>query len=352
MTDDSLYNKVLFIGPHLSNRGGISTVLNTYRRHIPGFRFLATNSVKGLIPGLINFSRTVALLPFCRLFSGIRILDINTSSGKSWRRKSIIARLGKLLGFKVVIHIHSGQFKEFAEKRGVKSVVSVLKKCDRTVFLSEEWNRYAVGTLGLTNSRVLNNPIDIPVTIPERQFNTRLPIRFLYLGAFLPIKGIFDLLETVAEHREELRGKMILTLCGNYNEDKVKDFIKTKGIGDLADFRGWISGEEKLSVMASNDIHVQPSHFEGMPLSVLEAMSYSMPVIAGRVGAVPEITEEGGNAILITPGDKDALFSAMMYYIQSPELIERHGSRGQLLSQSFRPERIISRLTDILKEVE
>lgn len=60
------------------------------------------------------------------------------------------------------------------------------------------------------------------------------------------------------------------------------------------------------------DVYVLPSYKEGLPISILEAMSYSLPVISTRVGGIPEIIMNGKNGLLINPGDKEALYESII----------------------------------------
>lgn len=66
-----------------------------------------------------------------------------------------------------------------------------------------------------------------------------------------------------------------------------------------------------LDYMAASDIFVLPSLSEGMPLVVLEAMSMGLPVVSTRVGAVPDLIEDGRSGILVPPGDPDAIATAV-----------------------------------------
>ncbi len=348
--DKTIYSRVLFIGPHLKNRGGISSVLASYKAHLPEFHHLATNSLKGTVPGLFNFARTLVLLPFVRLFTPYRILDIHGSSLKSWRRKSLIIRLGKLLGFKISFHCHSAIFKDFVEDKGVDNIKSVFEKCDCVFALSDTWKQYFDETFGLGKFFTLNNMSDTPASY---QANIDKPnddiVRFVFMAWFDQRKGIFDLLDVMAKNVDYFRGKAKIVLCGRYNEKMVQRFIAEHHLEDIAEFKGWVAGEEKDKVFRECDILLMPSYAEGLPVSILESFTYAMPVITTPVGAIPEVVKYGENGVLFSPGDQEALFRAMKFYCDNQQEIKRQGQNSKELSKKFLPDAIIRRLTKVLE---
>lgn len=350
-SDYHILRRVLFAGPHLDNRGGISAVLNSYRDNLPEFHMLATNSLRGTVPGLVNFVRTLAGVAVLRA-RGYRILDVHGTTGKSWRRKSLLIRWAKMLGYKIVFHIHSGEFRKFTEEKGEDSLLPVFQRCDRVVFLTEKWKEYADRVFALGNSSVLNNMVDTPAVrrAPARH-EPGAVLQFVYAGWFLREKGVFDLLDVLAEHAGYFRGRARIALCGRVNEDEVKAFIAAHDIADIADFRGWVDGEAKDRMFCGSDVMLLPSYFEGLPICLLEAMTYGMPVVATRVGGIPEIVDDGVNGRLITPGDRDALFEAMRYYIENRGEIARHGDEGRRRSQAFSPERIVGEFMRIISDL-
>ena len=65
---------------------------------------------------------------------------------------------------------------------------------------------------------------------------------------------------------------------------------------------GWVQNEAKQSTICSCDIYVLPSYFEGLPVSILEAMAMGKPIIATNVGGIPSIVQNGYNGWLFSPG--------------------------------------------------
>lgn len=78
--------------------------------------------------------------------------------------------------------------------------------------------------------------------IPRKQGS---PLSLVYLGYLLQPKGIFDLLDVMIANQDRWRGKVTLTIGGQYNEDKIRAIIKDNGLSDMAKFLGWVKGAEK-----------------------------------------------------------------------------------------------------------
>jgi len=84
------------------------------------------------------------------------------------------------------------------------------------------------------------------------------------------------------------------------------------------------------SIYAALDIFVLPSLNEGLPMTILEAMAASKPVIATRVGAIPSVIKDGETGLLVEPGDTHGLRSAVARLLSQPDLCSRMGAAGHL----------------------
>lgn len=344
----TIFDKILFIGPDLNGRGGIVSVLRAYRDTLPTFHFISTNSHRGLIPGLLNFARTLVALPFIRIFRPYTTLDIHGSNGKSWSRKHLIINLGHLLGYKIVFHMHGGKLRKHVAEKGTEFYMKSFRKCHHVVFLTEAWTTYAQQVLGCTNAVTLMNIVPTP-TMVKQPHADGAPISLVYLGYIYKEKGIFDLLDVVAANRDRWRGKLTLTIGGQWNEDRVLNFIKDNQLDEMVKFVGWVSGDAKAKILSTSDIFILPSYYEGLPISVLEAMSYAMPVITTPVGGIPEVVTDGVEGTLFTPGDKGAMAQAIGRYLDNTNLIAEQGCAALEKSQEFSPSRITAQLSQIIE---
>lgn len=87
--------------------------------------------------------------------------------------------------------------------------------------------------------------------------------------------------------------------------------------------------DDVTRLLNAMDVFVLPSHKEALPIAVLEAMSMCLPVVATRVGGVPEVVQDGSTGLLVEPGDRPALKEAMTRLVTDRDLAQRLGSSGQ-----------------------
>jgi glycosyltransferase involved in cell wall biosynthesis len=105
-------------------------------------------------------------------------------------------------------------------------------------------------------------------------------------------------------------------------------------------------------LLASCDLFVLPSLFEGLPLSILEAMATAKPVIATAVGGTAEAVLHGETGLLVPPADPAALAAAIRTVLSDPLLAQRLATAGRArVRQEFAAETMVQRVTDIYEEV-
>lgn len=343
---NKIFGKVVFIGPDKRGRGGMASVLASYAENFTPFHYLASNSCKGTLAGVLRTLTTLAVLPLMRV-KGYKIAHIHYASGKSWQRKKIIAKIAKVFGFKIVMHCHSGTMKLFCETRGHDYIRKTLNIADANVVLSHSWLEYFKDTLKCNNVFVVNNIINRPVQINNKHNEI---IEFLFLGSIDERKGIFDALQ--AFERLAHKGlKFRLVVGGNGDIDRFRNELKARKLDNFVDFKGWISGDDKEDALNNCDILILPSYNEGLPISILEAMARRKAVISTPVGGIPEIIQSGYNGILVTPGNINEIEKAMETYILNPWLIEKHGQSSFDIIKDYFPEAVETQLNIVYSKI-
>lgn len=109
--------------------------------------------------------------------------------------------------------------------------------------------------------------------------------------------------------------------------DHLERLVQSLGIAHCTHFLGW--RKDVADVLRAADVMVLPSHAEGLPLAVLEAMACGKPVVATPVNGVPEAVIDGGTGILVAPGDDEALAEALIRLFDQPEVARQMGSEGR-----------------------
>ena len=123
-----------------------------------------------------------------------------------------------------------------------------------------------------------------------------------------PVKDLPTLLRGFAESRDDPRLKLVIAGTGP-EEKKLRALAAELGISERVFFPGWV--EDMEGFYAALDIAALTSLSETFPYAITMAARYGVPVIAAAVGGVPELVEDGGNGVLIPPGDVKAFARAL-----------------------------------------
>jgi glycosyltransferase involved in cell wall biosynthesis len=172
--------------------------------------------------------------------------------------------------------------------------------------------------------------LGIPRVRGRRQVKTTGPqTRFCYLGNVLPFKGLHVLMEAF---KALPPGKAALTIYGGrkpwHETYEYYDELKRQGRGLCIDFPGEYQRENLAEILSDQDIVILPSVWpETFSLVIREANLMGLPVIASRIGAIPEAVEEGVNGFLFEPGHVEQLRRLMLRFIETPELVRDMASR-------------------------
>ncbi|MCM1519726.1 MAG: glycosyltransferase family 4 protein [Lachnoclostridium sp.] len=346
MKHNEIFDKVLFVGPALAAKGGISSVLLSYSSFVHPFHFAAVNSVGGKVSKLLALARTIVAIPFARL-AGRKIMHIHFCGGNSWRRERKIARWGKLFGFKTIMHSHAGKFDDFVAQEGAENIRHHFSKNDRIVSLSAKWVGIYKQKLGVDDVRYINN-IVLPPRI-KRDENPRSELRFVFLGELGERKGVLDILEAVKTLPEDKPWRLIIG--GNGDVARLEKAIADSGKADRIEFRGWIGPDEKDKLLAETDVMMLPSFDEGLPISVLEGMANGMGIITTDVGSVSDVITDEVNGLIVTPGDTVSIAEAMKRYIEEPSLIKTHSAVSADRIKAFYPEAVKESLAELYADL-
>ncbi len=133
-------------------------------------------------------------------------------------------------------------------------------------------------------------------------------------------------------------------------EEQLRNAIAKGGLSDIVKFEGWVSGEKKIELLNWADVYILPSFNEGLPISILEAMSYKKPIISTPVGGIPEVVDKT-NGILVTPGNDEEIFSAMKHYVDYKADITKHGEESYKKAETYLPDYVLKHLKKIYESL-
>lgn len=352
MLNDDLSSKILTVGCDYKNpKGGVAQVLWNYSHYIfPEFKCIINSGSKNKIINIfIGVNALVRTIITLIKDSKIKIIHTHTASYNSFWRSSLFINVAKLFNKKVILHIHGGGFKRFYAS-SPKKISKILNNCDTLIVLSENWRNYFQNIVSNPNIEIANNIVPFP-SINKTPLHKISTIHLLFLGQISEEKGIFDLLSVIIDNKSSFKNKICLHIGGIGNIQKLTETIENNGISDIVKYVGWISGDEKINILNSSDIFILPSYVEGLPVSILEAMSYKMPIISTPVGGIPEIVKDNINGYLIKPGDKNGLSWAINDLINNPSKIAQMGDESYNLVSPYFPNYIENQLENIYSKL-
>lgn len=350
------FEKVLFIAPNYKLRkGGIASVLKLYNIELNGgFNFSPSIYFQNIVLSTILFPINILELSLKLLvLRRIRIVHIHGSHGGSFYRKFLIFLIVKsVFKKKVIYHLHSSDFKIFyknASKRIKQKIAYLMSRADVIIVLSGEWKDYILSKFEPQKIKVLENIVekqaDDIVSLKNNQ-KTNL----LFLGRIGKRKGVYDLIESINSINDSVKHNISLTIGGDGEVEKLKKLIKDLNL-DNVNFVGWVKGAEKINLLKNTDVFVLPSYNEGLPISLLEAMSFGKPIISTNVGGIPRILKNEINGFVIEPGNKAQLQEAILKYVNHSQLIKKQGQEGLKIVEKYYPERVLEKLSAIYGEV-
>ena len=182
----------------------------------------------------------------------------------------------------------------------------------------------------------------------------RLEYRLLYAGTIDERKNVLDLLRAVAIVRQQVPG-VRLRVAGRTTslpyEEKVRHFVAAEGLASNVDFLGLLDKEQLLQEYAQCSVAVLASRQETMPMAVIEAMAAAKPVVATRVGGVPELVEDGDSGYTVAVGDVDGLARHLVTLLKNAALRQQMGQRGRQLAERFRLETVAAQYRQLYYHV-
>lgn len=340
---------VVMCGPSPDSRGGISSVIETYQRTgiLDGLHveMLATYRDGATWRKVVIWIRALATLLYMLIRRRVRLVHLHAASRTSFVRKSTLAILCAVFRVPAIIHIHSGNFVEYATVQcgwlGRRYIRLILNSAAMVVALTGGIRARLQKDVGVTTPiAVLANPTPVDTDTPIVASSSKEGLRVLFLGGLTAGKGLFNLLAAMRLVRDA--GVPIHLRCGGQGDARAVEVeCQRLGIGADVSLLGWISAEARHWELQEADILALPSLSEGQPMAIIEAMTIGRPVVATRVGGIPDTVRDGEEGLLVEPGDVQGLADAMISLARDPALLASLGRRAYVRARQCHSPRTI-----------
>lgn len=325
---------VLMVGTDLKGMGGVRAVVQGY---LEGGLFgqidcayVATHRYGSRVAKL-----RAALTGWAQVAVRLHTLDaplvhIHISPGASFWRKSVVCALARLARRPYILHMHAGPFERFYDEASPlarRIVRSVFARAARVIALSDSWRGILLRICPQARIEVIPNGVSLPRGhTPPRGGGA--PPTVLFLGDVGRHKGVFELARAFARVADRFpRWRLVYGGVGEL--DQLRGLAAELQLSGRIECMGWLDAVHKRAQLAGADVFALPSYMEGMPMALLEAMSWGLPVVATAVGGMPEIVTDGIDGLLIPARDIDALAAALARLMSDPALRDRLGTAAR-----------------------
>lgn len=281
---------------------------------------------------LLMLGRALARLARARRDGQVAGVHVNMAERLSLVRKSVVVVACRLLAIPVVLHLHAAQlhraWPRFPRplRWAVRRVFALPAAC---IVLGRQSADFVVDELRVPRERVEIVINGVPQPQPAGR-RAEGPPRLLFVGNLSERKGVPELLRAMALP-PLARQQVQLTLVGGGDLPHWRTRARELGLGQRARFEGWADQPRVGQLLSQSDALVLPSHDEGLPLAILEALAHGVPVVCTPVGEIPHVLTDGRDACFVPAGDAAALAQAIARLLGDAGLRDELARNGQAL---------------------
>jgi glycosyltransferase involved in cell wall biosynthesis len=193
---------------------------------------------------------------------------------------------------------------------------------------------------------IIYNGIDLDKCFPKSNYDLIDDFSILHVGRFSPVKNHETILNAFSYIIERiLNAKLILVGEGELLQ-KAKDYASSKGLDSYVSFEG--QQEDVYSYYCNADIFILPSIYEGMPMSIIEAMGSGLPIIASNVGGIKDMIDDGIDGLLIDPTTEN-LISAIVDLYESKDKRISMGKKAYVKSKEYSSKTMAEKYLQLYK---
>lgn len=326
-----IMSKVLVVATSRKTRGGITSVVKAHETGAQWkkyhCRWIETHRDGPVWRKVWYFIR--AYIEFFFLVPFYDIVHIHVASYSSLKRKMYFLRLANYWHKRTIAHFHPHKPEVIFEKETQCEYIYFFTHVDKIVVLSPQWQRWLKEALNITeNVQYIYNPCPI--------VNRGIPnysVKYiLFAGTLYKRKGFDTLIQAFGRIAHKYPEWKVI-LAGNPKTKRDAELMRTLpkslGIKGQIEFPGWVRGHQKDELFNNASIFCLASSAEGFPMAVLDAWAYGVPVVCTPVGGLPDIVEDGGNALMFEYGDVEKL-SEQLDKMMSDEKLRNRISKASL----------------------
>lgn len=196
--------------------------------------------------------------------------------------------------------------------------------------------------------KVVYNDVSVS-SIKRTKYNISTP-KIVFLGNIQERKGVYELFKAVQILKNEDIYFRVHLYGNDFTKNKILNLVSDMDIDDRIKYHGFVFDKENIFRNAL--FLIAPSYWEGLSNSILEALSFGVPVVSTAVGGTPEIIRDRWNGLLVQPKDEKELANAMKALLLNPKIAKLYGINGRKEVQRLcDPVKLINDLISIYETV-
>lgn len=260
-------------------------------------------------------------------------VHVNMAERMSLFRKGTLIVVCAALGVPTVLHLHA-QMQRFygALPPFIRGLIRWIFSLPQAVIvIGPATRKFVIEVLRVPEVRVRTIINGVPEGRREPG-NTRCaaPHRVLFLGNLSDEKGVHDLLRALSEPVLD-DCPLRLTVAGGGDVAGYVELARALGVDSVVRFEGWCDQSKVRRLLTECDLLVLPSHDEVLPLSILEALAYGVPVVTTPVGEIPSVLTDGVDAVFVQAGQPASIAAGMRKVLEDPVLRRSLSQNGRAL---------------------
>jgi len=236
-----------------------------------------------------------------------------------------------------------------------KNIISklVLKNADAVIALTEDMKR-EIKKICDRDIFVIPNGIDLEKfkNLSKETLRKRLKIEedekmIIFVGTLRPVKGIKYLIKAMKLIIKENENVKLMLVGDGEEREELESLVVELDLKDCVKFIGRVQNEEIPRYMIASDVFVLPSFSEGFPVVILEAMASGLPIVATKVGGLPEIVKDGENGFLVEPKNPEEIAEKVLLILKGDKLRERISENNKKKVKEYSWERVSEQIEEV-----